>query len=336
MIQTSLPPTSLRQVAILATDGVIASTLMQAKDFFHMASLRDGRRRGQGLTPGFRTSIVAPDNLPVTSFSQDRIATDATLSALRPQLIMLPAFWGDFDQMLERYPGVIPWLQDEHARGTLISAEATGVFWVAAAGLLDGREATTYWRFFDEFSLRFPKVSLCRDKHITDADNIYCAAGVTSNCDLSIHLIEKLCGSQVAQAVARDTLYEVQRSYTPGVIGFGGQKLHQDVAILQIQQWLEEHYADKFRFEDVASQHGMSIRNVMRRFQSATGDKPLHYLQRLRIETAKNLLSTTRRSIKTISYDVGYDDASFFARLFRQHTDLSPNQYRRQFQQNLQ
>ena len=75
----------------------------------------------------------------------------------------------------------------------------------------------------------------------------------------------------------------------------------------------------------------MSIRKFMRRFQSATGDKPLHYLQRLRVETAKTLLSTTRRSVKTISYDIGYDDASFFARLFRQHTGLSPNQYRRQF-----
>jgi transcriptional regulator GlxA family with amidase domain len=82
----------------------------------------------------------------------------------------------------------------------------------------------------------------------------------------------------------------------------------------------------------VAREHGMSIRNFMRRFQAATGDKPLHYLQRLRIETAKSLLSATRKSIKTISYEVGYDDASFFARLFRQHTELSPNLYRRQFQ----
>ncbi|PAU88550.1 AraC family transcriptional regulator [Pseudomonas sp. WN033] len=332
MLTTS--PTPLRQVAILATDGVIASTLMQAKDFFHMASLRDGRQRGLGLTPGFRTSIVAADDQPVTSFSQDRLTIEATIDALHPQLIVLPAFWGDFDQLLERYPGVPAWLRREHARGALISAEASGVFWIAAAGLLDDREATTYWRLFDEFSRRFPQVLLNRDKHITDADRIFCAAGVTSACDLHIHLIEHFCGSQVAQAVARDTLYEVQRSYTPGMIGFGGQKLHQDVAILQIQHWLEEHFSEKFRFEDVASQHGMSIRNFMRRFQSATGDKPLHYLQRLRIETAKNLLSTTRRSIKTISYDIGYDDASFFARLFRQHTGLSPNQFRRQFQQN--
>lgn len=204
---------------------------------------------------------------------------------------------------------------------------------MAEAGLLDGKEATTYWRFFQAFAERFPKVNLRQDKHLTDADNLYCASGVTSACDLYIYLIERFCGSQLAQGVARDILYEVQRSYTPGRMGFGGQKLHQDLSILHIQQWLEEHYAERFRFEDVAREHGMSIRNFMRRFQAATGDKPLHYLQRLRIETAKGLLSATRKSIKTISYDVGYDDASFFARLFRQHTGLSPNLYRRQLQQ---
>lgn len=321
----------LRQVAILATDNVIAATLMQAKDFFYMASLRDGRQRGLGLSPSYQTVIVAADHHPVVSFSQDTMPVEGTLDRAQPQLIVLPAFWGDFDQMLMRYPHVIPWLQTEHARGTTICAEASGAFWVAAAGLLEGKEATTYWRLFDDFARRFPGVALSRDRHITDADRILCASGITSASDMYIHLLERFCGSHLAQAVARDTLYEVQRNYTPGVLGFGGQKLHQDVLILQVQQWLEEHYAKKFRFEDLASQHGMSIRNFMRRFQTATGDKPLMYLQRLRIETAKNLLTTTKRSVKTISYDVGYDDASFFARLFRQRTGMSPNQYRRQY-----
>lgn len=331
MTQAAQSNCALRQVAILATDGVINTTLAQARDFFHMASLRQGRHQGLGLSPAFRTVTVAPGSPAVIAFSEERIAIESTLDAAHPELIVLPAFWGDFDELLERYPEVVPWLRREHARGATIAAEATGVFWVAEAGLLEGREATTYWRFFDEFSWRFPRVLLNRDKHVTDADNVYCAAGITSACDLYIHLIERFCGAHIAQAVARDTLFEMQRNYTPGVIGFGGQKLHQDATILQIQQWLEEHFSEKFRFEDVASQHGMSIRNFMRRFQSATGDKPLHYLQRLRVETAKTLLSTTRRSVKTISYDVGYDDASFFARLFRQHTGLSPNQYRRQF-----
>ncbi len=297
-----------------------------------MASLRYGKQQGCGLTPSFEIHLVSPDNIAVSSFSNVVIPVDSGLNDA--DIIILPAFWDDFDALSTRHPQVLDWLRARHAAGAAICGEATGVFWMAEAGLLDGKEATTYWRFFREFSQRFPSVLLNQEKHLTDADNLYCAGGTTSACDLYIYLIERFCGASVAQAVARDILYEVQRSYSPGRIGFGGQKLHLDVTILQVQQWLEEHFAEKFRFEDVARAHSMSIRNFMRRFQAATGDKPLHYLQRLRIETAKSLLSATRKSIKTISYDVGYDDASFFARLFRQHAELSPNQYRKQFQQH--
>ncbi|MET1079176.1 MAG: GlxA family transcriptional regulator [Pseudomonas sp.] len=295
-----------------------------------MASLRYGKQLGLGLTPALEILLVSPDGHSVRSFSDVTIPVDGGLSAA--DVIILPAFWDDFDALCAHHPQVLPWLRDCHANGSVVCGEATGVFWMAQAGLLDGKEATTYWRFFREFAERFPKVLLNPDKHLSDADNLYCAGGVTSACDLYLYLIERFCGANVAQAVARDILYEVQRSYTPGRIGFGGQKLHQDLTILQIQHWLEEHFAEKFRFEDVARAHGMSIRNFMRRFLAATGDKPLHYLQRLRVDTAKGLLSATRKSIKTISYEVGYDDASFFARLFRQHTELSPNQYRRQYQ----
>ncbi len=328
---TTQPRSDLRRVSVLATDGVFASTLLQAKDFFHMAGVRYAKQQGLGLEPPFEIHLVSPDGHPVDSFSKVHVPVDGGLDSC--DLIILPAFWGDFATLSRRYPQVLDWLRRQHAAGTAICGEASGVFWMAEAGLLDGKEATTYWRFVGEFAERFPKVLLNPEKHLSDADNLYCASGVTSACDLYIYLIERYCGAGVAQGVARDILYEVQRSYTPGRIGFGGQKLHHDVTVLQIQHWLEEHYADKFRFEDVAREHGMSIRNFMRRFQSATGDKPLHYLQRLRIETAKSLLSSTRKSIKTISYEVGYDDASFFARLFRQHTELSPNQYRRQFMQ---
>jgi transcriptional regulator GlxA family with amidase domain len=327
-IQQNVP---LRRVSILAIDGVFASTLTQAKDFFHLASIRYGKQLGHGLKAAFETRLVSPDGQSVRSFSEIVLPVDGGLD--HSDIIILPAFADNFDTLCLRYPQILPWLRDQHAKGAVLCGEASGVFWLAKAGLLDGKEATTYWRFFNEFAERFPKVLLNQEKHLTDADNLYCAGGTISACDLYIYLIERFCGANIAQTVARDILYEVQRSYAPGRMGFGGQKLHQDVIILQIQQWLEEHFADKFRFEDVAREHGMSIRNFMRRFQTATGDKPLHYLQRLRIETAKGLLSGSRKSIKTISYEVGYDDASFFARLFRQHTDLSPNQYRQQFQQ---
>lgn len=324
-------PQTLRRISILGIDSVFASTLLLAKDFFHMASLRHSRQLGLGPVPSFEIRLVSPDGMPCNSFSNVLLPIEGALDAA--DLVIIPAFSGDFDSLRDKYPQITHWLRELHGAGSIICGEANGVFWMAEAGLLDGKEATTYKRHFREFASRFPGVLLNLDKHLTDADNLYCVAGPTSGCDLYIYLIERFCGASVAQAVARDILYEVQRSYSPGRIGFGGQKMHQDVAILQIQQWLEEHFSEKFRFEDMARDHGMSIRNFMRRFQAATGDKPLHYLQRLRIETAKNLLSSTRKSIKTISYEVGYDDASFFARLFRQHTDLSPNNYRRQFQQ---
>lgn len=322
------PITPLRRVSILACEGVLASTLMQACDLFHMASLRLGIRHGLGSRPAFETRLVSPDGRPARSFSGVQLPVEGALDTA--DILVLPAFWGDFDALRQRHPQVLDRLRESHRAGSTLCAEASGVFWLAEAGLLDGKEATTYWRFFDEFVRRFPQVQLNRDKHQTDAGRLYCAASSTSACDFYLHLIERFCGLEIAQTVARDVLHEVQRSYTPGRIGFGGQKLHRDMAILQIQHWMEEHYTEKFRLEDIARHHGMSIRNFMRRFQAATGDKPLHYLQRLRIETAKNLLISSRKSIKTISYEVGYDDASFFARLFRQHTGVSPNQYRQQ------
>ena len=87
-------------------------------------------------------------------------------------IIVLPAFWDDFDALCARYPQVLPWLREQHARGAVLCGEATGVFWLAEAGLLDGKEATTYWRFFNAFSERFPKVQLNQDKHLTDAEPV--------------------------------------------------------------------------------------------------------------------------------------------------------------------
>jgi transcriptional regulator GlxA family with amidase domain len=320
----------VKRISILATEDVLAATLMQAKDFFHMASLRYGKHLGMGLKPALEVLLVSPGGEPVRSFNGLSMPVEGDLGPA--DIIVLPAFWGDFDSLCNRYPEVLTWLREQHTAGSEICGEANGVYWMAQAGLLNGKEATTYWRYFDDFARRFPQVLLNTEKHLTDADKLYCAGGTTSSCDLYSYLIEQHCGAAIAQGVARDVFYEVQRSYSPGRIGFGGQKLHQDMNVLEIQQWLENHFAEKFRFEDVARAHGMSVRNFMRRFQTATGDKPLHYLQRLRIETAKGLLSASRKSIKTISYEVGYDDASFFARLFRQHAGVSPNQYRQQLQ----
>ena len=144
--------TPLRRVSILAIDRVFASTLMHAKDFFHLASLRHGKQLGQGLNATFETRLVSPDGKPAVSFSNVVLPVDGGLED--SDIIILPAFGEDFDTLCQRYPQVLPWLREQHARGAVLCAEATGVFWLAEAGLLDGKEATTYWRASDCHYLR--------------------------------------------------------------------------------------------------------------------------------------------------------------------------------------
>src|SRR5471032_336671 len=108
----------LRRVSILAIDGVFASTLMQAKDFFHLASLRYGKQLGQGLKPAFETRLVSPDGQPVRSFSDVTLPVE---SALGPtDIIVIPAFWDNFDILCQRYPQIQPWLREQHASGAVL------------------------------------------------------------------------------------------------------------------------------------------------------------------------------------------------------------------------
>jgi transcriptional regulator GlxA family with amidase domain len=130
--------TPLRRVSILAIDRVFASTLMQAKDFFHLASLRYGKQLGHGLTPAFETRLVSPDGQPVNSFSDVKMPVDGGLE--NADIIVIPAFWDDFDTLCKRYPQVLPWLRQQHARGAVLCGEATGVFWLAEAGCSTARK----------------------------------------------------------------------------------------------------------------------------------------------------------------------------------------------------
>lgn len=213
-------PSNLSRVSILVIDGVFASTAMQAMDQFQMAAQRINRH--QSPEAAFRTTLVSPTGEPVSGFGDVPVAVHSALDD-EAEVIVLPAFWGDFDELRQRYPQIIPWLQRRHAAGAILCGVATGVFWMAASGLMTGKEATTYWRFYQEFRQRFPQVQLNEDKHLTDADQLYCASGVTSSCDLYLYVIEQLCGLPVAQAVARDSLFEVQRSYTPDASALAGR-----------------------------------------------------------------------------------------------------------------
>jgi transcriptional regulator GlxA family with amidase domain len=201
----------------------------------------------------------------------------------------------------------------------------------AAAGLLDGKRATTHWGVVDLYRKRFPLVEWRAEYLVTDAMDVCCGGGINAAADLSLYLVEKMCGREIAVQCAKAMLIEMPRTWQVTFTHFPTCAAHGDAAILRAQEWLDRHYAGDVSLESLAAMVGMSTRNFARRFKLAAGQKPLEYLQSLRVAAAKHLLENDRETVQQISCNVGYDDPLFFRTLFKRHTGLSPNEYRRKF-----
>jgi transcriptional regulator GlxA family with amidase domain len=233
--------------------------------------------------------------------------------------------------VVERNAPVVPWLRRWHKRGAAIASVCSGVGLVAATGLLDGKRATTHWGLAERFREKYPRVRWMPEFMVTEDHGFYCGGGVHAALDLSLYLVEKFCGHEVAVQSAKALLIETPRAWQAG---FGIVPLkteHSDDAISSAQDWLHQNFHQVFPLEAPARRVGMSLRNFVRRFKQATGDSPLLYLQKLRVAAAKRLLESNHRTVQEISDAVGYQDAAFFRTLFQRHTGVSPSAYRRSF-----
>ncbi len=317
----------VKRVAVLATDNVFGGNLMTCRDILYGIKWRADRLPG----PKLEFELISLDGEAVTSYSGADISCDSRLDDRQWDVVILPHVWMSSYKLSELHKRIGPWLQPHLDARKLVLCMGCGVYWVAAAGYLDGQEATTYWRQHDDFTRWFPQVSWQKDKVITESDNVYCAAGGNSMSDLLLNLSIRLFGESVARGISRDILFDIRRSYDFAPLRMGSQRSHGDRLIEQVQAWLESRYSEEVRLADVARHHGMSLRNFARRFSAATGEKPLAYLQRVRLEAARDLLVHSDKSIKHISLDVGYSDSSYFCRLFRSQIGQTPAAYRKQF-----
>jgi transcriptional regulator GlxA family with amidase domain len=182
---------------------------------------------------------------------------------------------------------------------------------LAETGLLDGKTATTHWGFADQFRKRYPRIEL--------------------KTDLSLYLVEKYCGQEVALQSSKSIVADIGRTTQAPYAIFEFQKDHQDQRILSVQQWIEDHFAQNFNYDQLAHTCAMSRRTFERRFKTATGDTPLIYQQRIRVEAAKRILENGDQSFDEITYAVGYEDSSSFRKLFLKQTGLRPSEYRKKF-----
>lgn len=251
------------------------------------------------------------------------------------RVVVLPELWLGPDQDLAgRYPALVAWIRRRYEGGSYIYSACSGSLLLAETGLLDGREATSHWGYADLFRRRYPQIRFRPEPNLCFADHggrIVTAGGTTSWHDLALHIIGRHASPGEALRIAKVYLLkwhdEGQLPYTTLV----RVQPHGDAVVGACEKWLAEHFREAAVVARVVRRAGIPARTLKRRFKAATGLALIDYVQNLRIEDAKRLLESSAQAAEEISAEVGYDDASFFRRLFRRRTGLSPRQYRRSF-----
>lgn len=317
-------------IAVLALNDSIATTITGPMDVFSMTGTLYESLQKKPPVHYFNVQTVTTDGKPVRCFNNLMIAPHCSTDACKPDLIVIPGIL-NLEETLNRERTAMNWLKNSYAEGCQIMAICSGSLFLAATGLLDGKVATTHWAMENEFRKRFPLVNLTPDELVTDEEGLVCSGAYNSYLDGSIYMINKFLGSTVALECSKIFLRSPEHQSQAPYAVFQGFREHGDQQILKIQELLEKRYANSFDFNELAKEYGMSRRTLERHFKKATGITPLTYLQRIRVENAKELLESGNASFDEISYKVGYMDNSFFRKVFIKYTSLRPREYRNMF-----
>lgn len=322
------------RVSLIAFDDCLASGVIGALDLFHAANAI-ARRLQPDAAATFTVQVLTPDGQPVRAASGVTLTPDYALADAPPaQAILVPGISliepTALLSAVERLAPLGCWLRTQHDAGAWLAASCSGTFLLAQAGLLDGHDAATTSWFAELFEQRYPSVHLDRAATLATAPRIATAGGAFGYIDLSLFLIEALAGRELARACARFIVLDNRRGpQAPALIPHHMQA--HDPLITKAERWMRANLARAIRVQDIAAHAAVSARTLMRRFKAHTGEGPLAYLQKLRLETGKALLANTNYRLTQILERIGYHDESAFRRLFKRATNLSPREYRRRF-----
>jgi len=280
------------------------------------------------------SQFLSESSAQIKSRSGITMVADITLDdvvpthLIPPDIIIVPSLWRNPRPVLKSHIKLIAWLKHCWQQGSTLIGVGTGVCFLAESGLLDNHSATTHWHYVDQFKRDYPKVDLKPDFFITQSERIYCAASLNAQADIIVHLIAQHYGKAAAQNVERNFSHEIRKPYEDQRYLEGAGDRHADELIAEIQFWLRTNLNTELTLIEIAKQFGMSQRSFTRRFKVATGVRATQYWQQLRIETAKELLSSSNLTIQEIADQVGYQDQGHLTRLFKKDLSLTPKAYR--------
>ncbi len=245
-------------------------------------------------------------------------------------LVIIPAV-GYNANLVKENADLIAWIRQQYKAGAEIVTMCSGAFLLAATGLLDGKSCSTHWNLANKFRDLFPAVYLVEDKLITAEKGIYTNGGAYSFLNMLLFLIEKYFDRPTAIYCSKIFQIDMDRTSQSPFFIFEAQKTHGDELICHAQIFIEENLSERISFEELAAKLATSRRNFDRRFIKATGNTPVEYLQRVKVEVAKKTLEKGRKTIFEVMNEVGYSDDKAFREVFKKITGLSPLEYRAKY-----
>ena len=326
---TAAQSADARTVVLVAFDGVQLLDLAGPMDVFSAATLL-------GADPPYELVVTSPSGTPVRSASgvqlvPDRSVADVTRDT-NTSYDTLMVLGGDGVRQALQEEDLLADLRDIGARSTRITSVCSGALLLAAAGMLDGHEATTHWAHTADLAARHPQVTVLPDRiYVHDRDR-WTSAGVTAGIDLALALVEADHGAELARTVAAWLVVFVRR---PGGQSQFSVQLSAPPARRQelrdLQRWLPDHLTEDLAVAALAERAGMSERTFIRAFRAEIGTTPAAHVEALRVEAARTLLETTDLTVAAVARSVGLGRPERLHRAVRRQLGTTPDRYRQHF-----
>ncbi|WP_061709171.1 transcriptional regulator FtrA [Pseudenterobacter timonensis] len=309
-------------VVVLAYNGLCTFEFGVAVEVF-------GLPRPEMGDDWYRFAVASIEEGELRATGGIRMVADGDLALLEEASMVIIPGWRGVEEPVPQ--ALCAALRQAHQRGCRLLSICSGVFVLAAAGLLDGRRATTHWRYTARLRDAFPAITVVEDVLYQDEGDILTSAGSAAGIDLSLHVVRRDYGTEAANSVARRLVIPPHRD------GSQTQQFSRPVARLresqrlgQLFDYLHQHLAQNHSVSSLARRAGMGQRTFLRRFQEATGTTPARWLLNERLIRARDYLENSRLSVDSIAEQTGFACSATLRHHFRQHFALSPAQYRKQ------
>jgi len=317
-----------KHIVIVGYDNITSLDLAGPLEAFSSAQIEDSRGEPQAC---YKVTIAALGARTFSSESGLRMTAACFLSSLRHlDTLLVPGGSG----MRTSGDGqkLANWIGRHQHRIRRIASVCTGIYGIAPTGLLNGRKVTTHWKFAADLAERYPKLQVDANALYLRDGKFYTSAGITAGIDLALALIEEDFGAQVALGVARELVMYVKRP--------GGQEQYSEPLKFQVEStsrfadlaaWMVGHLDKDLSVEAMAERIHLCPRQFNRRFKAEFNSTPAAFVQRLRLDEARNRLSSRGSTVESVADSVGFGDADSFRRAFVQRFGVAPKQYRSRF-----